>query len=411
MLRNAPLLLSCPARLLALLAVSLLIAACAGRNDAARPAANNTAVTGTVPEQAADPRQAANAPDGDTGRDSTATDDPDNPFDNPLPPETSLEETAAQIDDPCKADEPSKGVLDKTQSTVYWTVCGATRWFDGFFGDRTRYDSTVRESNGRVGLGTFYDQREGWDIDYRFRGQLALPAAEDKLREWQGKLKLGRGTDRELIEDRGVDDGDTLPGRFDQVEDASWLLGVGFQRGQKLDRGFDLDFGVRFRVPPDPFVKGRWYRNWDYNEDTLLRFRQTVFWTNERGFGTTSQVDIDKLISQNLLTRWSNSGTVAEDREGLDWTTALSFFQGLSNRRAFNYRLFMRGETGRRASLQNFGVDIGYRQRILREWLFAEIRTTATFPRFTILEERKLTLGIGLFFDMYFGPVPDEEVR
>ena len=71
----------------------------------------------------------------------------------------------------------------------------------------------------------------------------------------------------------------------------------------------------------------------------------------------------------------------------------------------------MRGETGRRASLQNFGVDIGYRQRILREWLFAEIRTTATFPRFSVLEERKLTLGIGLFFDMYFGPVPDEEVR
>jgi hypothetical protein len=316
----------------------LLAAGCAQQSTRAQ----GDAPTEPVSSSADAPTAAAQAADAPPGPED------DSMLDRPPPPEAPLGETVdPDVDDPCREPGGRTGMLDRTQRTVYWTVCGATRWFDGFFGDRTRYDATVRENYGRVGLGGFYDQRDGLDIDYRFRAQLALPAAEDQLRKWQGRFKLGRGTDRELIEDRAFDEGDTLPGRFEEVEDSSWLLGVGFQRGQKLNRGFDLDAGIRFRLPPDPFVKGRFFRNWDFNEDTLVRFRQTVFWTNERGFGTTSQADIDKLLSQTLLARWSNSATVAEDREGLDWSTAFTFFQGLSNRRAFTYRAFLRGETGR----------------------------------------------------------------
>jgi len=377
----------------------LAAAACAPRDGAGRPEATREPITAAAGDGA--------APAAGAGEPARTT------LDTPLPPEQSLEESVAADgqEDPCRMDDGRQGMLDRTQKTVYWTVCGATRWFDGFFGDRQRYDSTVRESYGRVGLGGFYDQSNGLDIDYRFRGSFALPAARETLENWQGKLKLGRGTDRELIEDRAIDEGDTLPGRFDEVEDANWLLGVGFRRGQKLNRGFDVDLGVRFRIPPDPYAKLRFFRNWDFNEDTLVRFRQIGFWTSKRGFGTTSQVDLDKLLSTNLLARWSNSGTVAEDREGLDWSSTISFFQGLSNRRAFNYRMFIRGETGREASLQNFGVDIGYRRRILREWLFIEVRTSATFPRFSKFEERELNVGVGLFFDMYFGPVPEDQLR
>jgi len=380
----------------------LLSGGCAqsGKRDRDGEPAESAVAIAETPAAAA---QAANA---------QAEPEDESALDRPLPPEAPLGETVApDVDDPCREPGGRKGMLDRTQRTVYWTVCGATRWFDGFFGDRTRYDATVRQSYGRIGLGAYTDQRDGLDVDYRFRAQLALPAAQDRLKDWQGRFKLGRGTDRELIEDRAFDEGDTLPGRFEEVEDSNWLLGVGFRRGQKLNRGFDLDAGIRFRLPPDPFVKGRFFRNWDFNEDTLVRFRQTVFWTNRRGFGTTSQVDIDKLLTTNLLARWSNSGTVAEDRDGLDWSTAFTFFQGLSNRRAFTYRAFLRGETGRVSGPQNFGVDIGYRRRVLREWLFVEVRTSASFPRFSQTEERKLNLGLGLFFDMYFGPVPDQEMR
>ena len=332
-------------------------------------------------------------------------------LDASLPEEGPLQDTvAAEVRDPCKNDDNSPGLLDKTHRGVYWTVCGATRWFDGFFGDRSRYDATVRESNGRVGLGAFWDQRDGLDMDYRFRAQLALPAAEKRLKDFQGRFKLGRGTDEELIEDRGVNEGDPLPGRFDEVNDPGWLLGVGFRRGEKLNRGFDFDVGVRFRLPPDPFLKGRWFRNWSVSEDSLLRLRQTVFWTDRRGLGETTQIDLDKLLQDNLLFRWSNSGTLSEDRDGLDWTSGFAFFQGLSNRRAFTYRGFIRGETGRDVSLQNYGVEVGFRRRILRTWLFAEVRASATFPRYLRIEERELNLGVGLFFDMYFGPVPDEQL-
>ncbi len=328
------------------------------------------------------------------------------PADGPIPNQASAEPATT-----CNEREQSSSWLDRTQKRVFWTVCGATRWFDGFFGDRARYDATVRETNGRVGLGAFWDERVGWDTDYRFRADLALPAAEARLENWRGKLRLGRGTEEELIEDRGDDEVDSLPSRFEEVDDADWLVGLGFQRGQKLDRGFDFDVGVKLRLNPDAFAKARWLRNWNVTEETLLRVHQTVFWTRKRGLGETTQIDIVRLIGSNRLLRWGNVGTLSEDRKGLDWTSSLTLFRGFSNRRALTYQAFIRGETGRQSPLQNYGIELRYRQRILRKWLFAELRGSATFPRYDFEPKRELNLGFGLFFDMYFGPVPEQEMR
>ena len=64
--RNAPPLLTCLARLLALLAVSLLISACANRKDTVRPPAENTPVTQTNSEQLAAEQPEAGKPASET---------------------------------------------------------------------------------------------------------------------------------------------------------------------------------------------------------------------------------------------------------------------------------------------------------------------------------------------------------
>ena len=308
---------------------------------------------------------------------------------------------------PCRAAELDSDLwLDKTNVRLYRMLCGTARWFDSFFGDSTRYDTTVDQTWGRLGAGAYYDERDEWDLDFRLRAQAELPAAKRRTR-----LLLGRGDEKELIEDRGTSPRDSLPSRFNEVEDNAWLLGLGFARKEGLKRGIDFGVGVRLGLPLEPYVKARFFRNWSVTEKTLLRFRQTGFWRDGRGLGTTSQFDIDHLIANNFLFRWHNWGTVAEDVDGLDWGSSTTLFQSLSDRRALAYRLFVRGETDAEERLKDYGLELRYRRRILRDWLFIEFVTGLSWPKETMLEKRELTLGAGVGLQLYFGPVPDIQLH
>ncbi len=321
----------------------------------------------------------------------------------PLPPEQAVEGASA---DPCLEGSDRNGWLDRARRGIAWTVCGSARWFDGFFGDRRRYDAELTESHGRIGIYGYHDERNGFDPDLRFRAKLALPALKERARVF-----VGRGDERELIEERAAAESTVPPAPGDVDRDTSFLVGLGFQRGKNRKRGFDSSVGIRVRFPPEPYAKIGYREYWDIGENTIFRWRQTGFWRQRRGFGTTSDFDFDQLLARQLLLRWANSGTIAEDRKGLDWFSSLNLFQGLSNHRALTYRTFLAGETGRDVPLKNYGLELRYRQRVLRKWLFVEFIGSATWPRFAQTEERDLNLGAGLGFEMYFGPVPDRDLR
>ena len=58
-----------------------------------------------------------------------------------------------------------------------------------------------------------------------------------------------------------------------------------------------------------------------------------------------------------------------------------------------------------------FGV-LGVRRHLdARSLLFLELSGSLTWPRESKLERREANPGVGLGFEMYFGPVPDEELR
>ena len=336
------------------------------------------------------------------------------PAENASPPLAEESRTESRPDEqdtpvatPCKAVEEDSGIwLDKTQQRLYRMLCGTARWFDSFFGDSARYDATLDQSWGRLGVGAYYDRRDQWDPDFRLRAQAALPAAKRRAR-----LLLGRGDEKQLVEDRGYSERDGLPTRFNDVEDDAWLLGLGFAKKQGLKRGLDFGVGARLRLPPEPFAKARYYRNWTLADKTLLRFRQTGFWRDGRGFGTTSQFDLDYLIANDFLLRWHNWGTVAEDVDGLDWGSSVTLFQGLTDRRALAYRFFVRGETEAEERLKDYGFELRYRRRIFREWLFIEYVTGLSWPKETMLEKRELNVGAGVGLQLYFGPVPDTHLH
>jgi hypothetical protein len=214
-----------------------------------------------------------------------------------------------------------------------------------------------------------------------------------------------------VVEDAEPQPGAELPGSFQRVEDESWLIGLGYSRQAGLQDGFDFGAGVRLNSGLDPYTKGSYRHNFIFSDSTALRARQTIFWRDSRGFGETTDIDLDQLLSPQLLLRWDNSATIAEDVRRLEWSTAVVLFQSLGDRRAISYTSFLSGVANTDVPVRNYGVELRYRQSILREWLFVEGRTSLSWPRETLAEERKINPGVGIGIEMYFGPVPERKMR
>lgn len=295
--------------------------------------------------------------------------------------------------------------IDSVQRGVYSGVCGAAVWFDGLFGN-PRYEQDSNDTFGRVGLYETLDRRDNLDTRLKFRARLALPAFENRAR-----LTLGRGEEQELVEERPADSENPQPATFNSDTDDAWLLGLGYGKQNQLEKGFDFGVGVRLRFPVDPYAKATYRHNFIFNENNMLRFRETPFWRDSRGYGATTQLAFDHLVSPRLLLRWNNVGTVAEDTEGMDWGTGVTAYQSLGSHRALSYTALMRGETAADVAVQNYGAEVRYRQQAFRSWLFIEVQGSLTWPRETLDEEREINPGIGVGFEMFFGPTPDNQLR
>ena len=309
-----------------------------------------------------------------------------------------LPEEEDVVSDPCEQTD-TAGWLDGTQEWVYETTCRTAAWFDGFFGSN-RYDDSTGETYGRVGLSGFWDERDGFDPSLRFRAKFALPSVRNRA-----SLMIGRGEEDELIEERTTKF-DTIPGNFNRIDDDSFLVGLGVTGDKR--KGFKLSVGAKIRAPPEPYVKLRYRKHFTLTDSTMLSLRPIGYWRTEEKFGATLHVDIDQLLTDHIMLRWANYGNVAEKEvDGLEWESSLFLFQALSNRRAMTYRALVLGETKAEETLNNYGFEVRYRQRVLREWLFVEFVGGVTWPKYFADEDREANVGIGAGFEMYFGPVPE----
>ena len=369
--------------------IGLLLSGCAGRQTQSEPA-------GDGPAGSASEAVIENAWEGPPVPNSESSRVASDPTDNTVPA------------DPCdQFDGEYDSWLDRGQIGLYSTVCEAAAWFDGFFGD-ARYDAATGETYGRLSAGGFSDQRDGFKSRLRFRTRFAFPSLRRR-----GNFFLGRGNDDELIESRGTSElEEDLPSISNDQNDALFA-GFGFNRNRGIERSLDFRVGAKLRAPPEPFVQAAYRYGLRFSDTNLLRLRPLVYWRLEEKFGATMSIDSDNYIGENLLLRWSNFGNVSQDPEidGVLWGSTLSLFQAFSNKRALTYSLLWRGETGDPVRVKNYGYEMRYRQRILRDWLFVEVASSITWPRDTLLEQRRSNLGAGITFEVYFGPAPDSWVR
>lgn len=290
-------------------------------------------------------------------------------------------------------------LIDDTRRLLEETFCGATLWFDGLFGGEPDVEN-ARAVSGRVELSTLYTEVDGVDPKGRLRLKYDLPNLEKRV-----NLFLGRDEEDEVVEDR--QEGFAIRSSvFGLESEERWLAGLGYSPPGRWEEKVDFRVGVKLKSASEVFVQGRYRRNFFQGTNNVWRFRETVFWENREGYGSTTSLDFDRVLHRDLLLRWGNVGTFSESTEGLSWRSTALVYHNLRRSRAVAAEVFVRGTTGAEVPLREYGVRGVYRQPIGKPYLFGDLILGYTWPRFERDEPRDGSVTFGLGVELLFGRKP-----
>ena len=328
----------------------------------------------------------------------------------PSSPGTAEDEAAAGEEaDPCASEYlEGRSWIDWLNLRLHRTACETALWFDHLFGDY-RLDEQLEATYGRAFVGVVWDEDYGFEDDLSFRARLHFPNMERRLNAF-----VGRDDREDVLEDAQRRGATSLPRMFDP-EDDEWLVGLGYRPISNRNSDLDFDLGMNFNFPVEPWVRARYKHRSFLSETDLVRFRHTLFWERDDGWGLATRIDYEHAFPAGSMLRWRGAGKVSDITRGADWFTELSYYHRLGRRRALAHQIGANGETGAPVLVENYFVRFIFRQQILREWLFLEVGPGLAWRREEPGQPRDsvpiLRFGVEMLFGDYRGqgtaaPVP-----
>jgi hypothetical protein len=292
-------------------------------------------------------------------------------------------------------------VLQRVRRSLTVTACASSAWLDGLFGDQIHYDD-YHATYGTVTAGGIWSDYDGFDPRLRFRARLQLPQWDERISAFAGRV----GEDDYVSDTEG--DFDALPTRqFGTLEDESVLLGLGYSSPKRTGNDFDAGVGVRVDVPLDPYARARYEVVRSFADRYVFSARETVFWQNTEGFGTTTRINVDRIISDRFLLRWSNLGKYTEETIGMEWYTQVTLFQSVGQRTGLAWQAQMEGATDNEVQITRNAARLILRRQLTPEWLILELRGGVSWPRRKLSEDRDPSPEVGIAFEMQFGQKRD----
>ncbi|MGQ0528776.1 MAG: hypothetical protein ACT4PG_02975, partial [Panacagrimonas sp.] len=321
----------------------------------------------------------------------------------PLPePEPQPAEVAAPEAPPADPSQPCRiyhgdniEMIDDAARMLHETLCGASLWFDGLFGERNL--DAARSAHGRLELSTTYSEYYGFKERVRLNVRVDLPNLKNRLSAF-----VGRDDEDEFVRDRS--EGFALRSQFPSIDDRDeWLAGLGYSLPGNDRLKSDFRVGVRDLRETRAFVQYRVRYNAYSDQRNLLHFRLTPFYNTRDGFGITPGFDYSYVITNTRLLRWSNIGTLSDNTEGLDWRSALILYQSVGEGRGAAVEGFIRGATTDDVSVREYGGRLIYRHPLAQQRLFLELVSGYSWPREEIFEEREGSFLVAAGLELPFG--------
>jgi len=231
-----------------------------------------------------------------------------------------------------------------------------TFFVDTFFSEEVLEDD-VKGSRAKI---SFYSRREiGEPVDYKFGVSLrvALPNTNDRLN------LLFQSEDEE-----DAREGDPL----ESLENAEYSTALRFIINESEKWKNNIDAGINWGVPPDPFVRFR-ARRYVYLSEWELKVTQSVFYFVEDGSGEETRFQADYPLNIEKLFRLNASAEYMKQDDYFTLKYGAGLYHELSRTRALAYTAGANGDTENGATFNAYSAGFRYRQLVYSDWVFAEI--------------------------------------
>ncbi len=308
------------------------------------------------------------------------------------------EDVAPEASTPARETVPAEGPwIDRFRDSLHRLTWRTARSIDDWAGEPYP-EHVYREASGRLAVGLFWDEYDGWDPKVRFRVDLPTPQINERV-----NLFIGRFDRDEFVEDRGETQG-TLPFRRRGGGEDETLAGFVYERPGSGGGNFSGSAGIRFKSGNlDPYVKASYRHRWEVGEGGMLTIRETLFYQASEKFGLTSRLDYEHFWNERLLLHTRNSATLSERHDGVRFNSQLTAIRALGDLRSIALQFEIDGDTTLDVPVREFGFKAVYRKSVFRPWLAVELLASLTWPRESLDEARKPSWGVGLAWEMTFG--------
>ena len=292
------------------------------------------------------------------------------------------------------AEEPVPPAVESPIEVTRRTVRASTEWLargiDGWFGSRP-FEDGGNISDGYLSVAVLKRQDQGTDYAVRFNAKVRLPNAE----RW-GYLFIGRADQRETVTDKPV--GLTSQQRVvrDRPDDAAFLAGLGATLPN------DIDARIGFRGGLKPYAQARSTHRWEAPGATQIEFRETVFWSVDDRFGSTTALAVDYPVLPGLALRWLSAATITQDLPRVDWSSSLGAYKSFEGERLLTLEAVFRGTEGTGVAVSDYGLQVKWLQPVHADWLFCEVLAGHFWPRLDDTVPRTRAWGIGAALKMRF---------
>ncbi len=283
-------------------------------------------------------------------------------------------------------------VVDVVHAGLSHTIQTTATWMDSFFGNR-RYQSESNESYVRFQYNVFLQEGTAPYNKPDLQVRIVLPQLKDKWHLiFAGTPK--ESTDFSAVHTGAAEEQPTTAGEQKAVAavDRTFL--------QTAQQSFMVRAGAKLSKFKPVVVLGPRYRVTFPIDSWTLRLIEELVWTSNQGWASRTTMDIERPVPHDLFFRTTAEWVHIEHQIGSTYAVSVILAQPLSAVRAIQYEWVNIFQTKPVQELTEIDLRVRYRQRLWRDWLFAEVAPQYGFPR---IREFHATPAILFRLEMTFG--------
>ena len=281
-------------------------------------------------------------------------------------------------------------LLETTRRSVRSTAEWLARAVDSRFGDRS-FDDGGKVSNGRADLILHKRQGETRDFNLRFNASFRLPNLQERV-----DLFVGNDDQRDVV----TDNPQSLSQQQRLLE--SRPVERSFFAGVKIPMLDSFEFRLGVHGGLKPFAQASYDRSWQATDADVFEFRETLFWTLDDHFGSTTVGSYAHAISATLAARWLNSATITQTTNRFEWSSILGAYQTFGEQRLLALEALLNGAQGTGVRVSDYGVQTRWEQPVYQSWLLGEVGVGHFWPRKDAVSERGRAWAVGAALKMKF---------